>query len=325
MDSLCGIYAPGAPPTAGLIAAARQSGITAIHNTISDDTEDPFENLDELAQAVASYPDALTIIRKHSDIARAKRENKLGIIKGFQQTSAFENRLESIETFRKRDVRIMQLTYNKRNALGDGCLESANAGLTKAGIAAVQQMNHVGVAIDLSHSGYRTTAEAIVTSSKPVLVTHSGCASLHSHPRNKPDDILRSLADHGGYFGVYLMPYLVASATVPTKQHVLDHIVHAINVCGADHVGIGNDGGMAKIVSNPAHKAQLEADVARRQQLGVAAPEEDRFPYVPDLSGPDHMLIIAEELSRRGQPSSAIDSILGGSFNRVLRDIRGET
>lgn len=145
------------------------------------------------------------------------------------------------------------------------------------------------------------------------------------HPRNKPDDILRSLADHGGYFGVYLMPYLVASATVPTKQHVLDHIVHAINVCGADHVGIGNDGGMAKIVSNPAHKAQLEADVARRQQLGVAAPEEDRFPYVPDLSGPDHMLIIAEELSRRGQPSSAIDSILGGSFNRVLRDIRGET
>jgi membrane dipeptidase len=98
------------------------------------------------------------------------------------------------------------------------------------------------VAVDLSHSGYRTTAEAIVTSSKPVLVTHSGCASLHSHPRNKPDDILRSLADHGGYFGVYLMAYLVASPTVPTKQHVLDHIVHAINVFGENFVAKINQG-----------------------------------------------------------------------------------
>lgn len=172
----------------------------------------------------------------------------------------------------------------------------------KQGWAAVKEMNHVGVAVDLSHSGYRTTADAIATSSKPVLVSHAGCAALHAHPRNKPDDTLKSLADRGGYFGVYLMPYLVASPAMPTRQDVLDHVVHAINVCGADHVGIGSDGGFGKIVTNPAQKAQLDADIARRQQLGVAAPEVDRFPYVPDLSGPDHMLVIAEELSRRDNP-----------------------
>lgn len=99
--------------------------------------------------------------------------------------------------------------------------------------------------------------------------------------------------------------------------------MHAINVCGADHVGIGSDGGFGKIVTSPAQKSQLDAGIARRQQLGVAAPEEDRFPYVPDLSGPDHMLIIAEELSQRGQPSSVIERVLGGNFHRVLADIWG--
>jgi membrane dipeptidase len=142
-DSLCGLYAPGAPATLGQVAAARRSGMTATNNTISDDTEDLFENLNELAASVESHTDALTIIRKYSDIARAKRENKVGIIQGFQQTSCFENGLERIDAFRKHGVRIMQITYTKRNALGDGCLEPANAGLTNAGIAAVRRTTWV--------------------------------------------------------------------------------------------------------------------------------------------------------------------------------------
>lgn len=117
--------------------------MTATNNTISNDTEDLFENLNELAASVESHTDALTIIRKHSDIARAKRENKVGIIQGFQQTSCFENGPERIDAFRKHGVRIMQITYNKRNALGDGCLEPANAGLTNAGIAAVRRTTWV--------------------------------------------------------------------------------------------------------------------------------------------------------------------------------------
>ena len=162
---------------------------------------------------------------------------------------------ERIETFRNLGVRIMQLTYNNRSIFGDGCLEPGNAGLSKAGIAAVHKMNEIGVAVDLSHSGYRTVAEAIAASSKPVLISHSGCAAVYAHPRNKPDEILRSLADRGGYFGVYLMPYLVASPTVPTRQHVLDHLVHAIDVCGADHVGIGSTAPLRKLFSAPRRRA----------------------------------------------------------------------
>jgi len=97
-----------------------------------------------------------------------------------------EENPERIEMFRNLGVRIMQITYNKRSSFGDGCLEPGNAGLSKAGVAAIKRMNESGVAVDLSHSGYRTTSEAIAASSKPVLISHSGCAALYAHPRNKP-------------------------------------------------------------------------------------------------------------------------------------------
>jgi membrane dipeptidase len=242
---------------------------------------------------------------------------------GFQETAFFEENVDRIEMFRQFGVRIMQLTYNNRSIFGDGCLEPGNAGLSKAGIAAIKKMNDLGVAIDLSHSGYRTTSEGIAESKKPVLISHAGCAAIYAHPRNKPDDILKSLADRGGYFGVYLMPYLVASPTVPTREHVLDHLVHAINVCGADHVGIGSDGAIQKTVLTADQKAAFDKNIARRKQLGIAAPGEDRYPYVPDLNGPDHMEVIAAELAKRGQPTPVIEKVLGSNFQRVIGDIWG--
>jgi membrane dipeptidase len=247
----------------------------------------------------------------------------MGILMGFQYTAFLEDDPSRIGMFRNLDVRIMQLTYNNRSIFGDGCLEPGNAGLSNAGHAAVTTMNAIGVAVDLSHSGYRTTSDAIEASSKPVLITHSGCAAVYAHPRNKPDAILRALADRGGYFGVYLMPYLVVSPTVPTRQHVLDHLVHAIDVCGADHVGVGCDGSIQAVTLTPEQKAAFDADIARRKQLHIGAPGEDRYPWVPDLSGPSHMEVIAEELGRRGQPSSVIEKVLGANFQRVLGDIWG--
>ena len=325
MDSLCGPFLHDEQmPTPEQVAVIRQSGITAVNSTISE------RNLDDTIQILASfeamvekYPEAFAMVRQHSDISRAKRENKLGILPGFQYTEIIEDDPEHIGMFRNLGVRIMQITYNNRNSFGDGCLEPGNAGLSKAGIAAVKKMNEVGVAVDLSHSGYRTTSEAVAASSKPVLISHAGCAAVYAHPRSKPDEILKSLADRGGYFGVFLMPYLVVPPTVPTRQHVVDHLVHAINVCGADHVGIGSDGSIEKVELTPAVKADFDADIARRKKLGVGAPGEDRYPYVPDLNGPDHMQAIAEELAKRGQPSSVIEKVLGANFQRVLGEIWG--
>ena len=325
IDSLCGIMVdPEKPASPELLAAIRQSGVTAVNCTISErDFEGTVKSLGFVEALAENYPKTFSIIRKYSDIARAKQGGQVGIIPGFQYTDFLEQDPGRIAAFRNLGVRIMQITYNKRSIFGDGCLEPGNAGLSTAGLAAVKMMNELGVGVDLSHSGYRTTAEAIGASSKPALITHSGCAAVYPHPRNKPDEILKSLANRGGYFGVYLMPYLVASPTVPTREHVLDHLLHAINVCGADHVGIGSDNTIERVALTPAQKAAFDADIARRKQIGVGAPGEDRYPYVPDLNGPDHMEIIAAELARRGQLSSTIEKVLGANFQRTLGDIWG--
>jgi membrane dipeptidase len=324
IDSLCAPFVDTDPPTADILAAVRQSGITAINYTVSQPTfEDTIGNIAVVEMLIEKHPEAFLIVRQYSDIARAKRENKIGIMPGFQYTAFLEENPDRIDMFRQLGVRIMQLTYNNRSIFGDGCLEPGNAGLSKAGIAAVKKMNDLGVAVDLSHSGYRTTSDGIAESKKPVLISHSGCAAIYAHPRNKPDEILRALADRGGYFGVYLMPYVVASPTVPTREHVLDHVVHAINVCGADHVGIGSDGSIQKTVLTAEQKANFDQDIARRKKLGIGAPGEDRYPYVPDLNGPDHMEVIAIELAKRGQPSPVIERVLGANFQRVIGEIWG--
>jgi membrane dipeptidase len=323
IDSLCSPLDDFDVPS-DVLTAVRQSGVTAVNFTVSLSTfEGTIGNIAEVESLIEKHPDVFLFVRRYSDIARAKRENKIGIMTGFQDTAFFEENPERIEMFRQFGVRIMQLTYNNRSLFGDGCLEPGNAGLSKAGVAAIKKMNDLGIAVDLSHSGYRTTSEGIAESKKPVLISHSGCAAVYAHPRNKPDDILKSLADRGGYFGVYLMPYVVASPTVPTREHVLDHVVHAINVCGADHVGIGSDGSIQKTILTPKQKAQFDEDIARRKQLGIGAPGEDRYPYVPDLNGPDHMEVIATELAKRGQPSAVIEKVLGANFQRVIGEIWG--
>lgn len=327
VDSLCGPFTnyEGLPdPAPALVEMVRRSGITAINFTISEST---FEStIDSLAyvDALAEHsPDVFMVVRQYSDIARAKREGKTGIMPGFQDTQFLEDDPSRIETFRRLGVRIMQLTYNNRSIFGDGCLEPGNAGLSKAGLAAVQKMNELGVAVDLSHSGYRTTSEAIAASKKPVLITHSGCASIYAHPRNKPDEIMKALADKGGYFGVYLMPYLVASPTVPTREHVINHVLGAINICGSDHVGIGSDGSIEAVKLTPEQKKAFDEHIAQRKKLGIGAPGEDRYPYVPDLTGPEHMEIIAAELQKRGQPSAVIEKVLGANFQRIIGEIWG--
>lgn len=327
VDSLCAPLRDtflDSSPSPQELKAVRESGITAIHFSISTpDFDETLNSLANVVQLADTYPDMFLIVRRHPDIARAKRENKLGLMLGFQFPNVIEQDVDRLSTFRKLGVRIMQLTYNKRSKFGDGCLETSNGGLSEAGIDAIRTMNQIGVAVDLSHSGYRTASEAIARSFKPVLISHSGCAALYQHPRNTPDEILKALADHGGYFGLYLTPYLVASPTIPTREHVLDHLVHAINVCGADHVGIGSDAGIQQIVLTPETKAAFEQNFIQRKQLGIAAPGEDRYPYVPDLNGPDHMQIVAAELAKRGQPASVVEKVLGRNFQRVIGEIWG--
>ena len=315
------------PLSAAALADVRASGITAVNLTVGvvgATAREPFEGT--VARIAAwereadAHPGVLQRVRTVADLARAKETDRLGLVYGFQDAVPLEGRLERLELFHGLGVRVVQLTYNDRNRLGDGCLEPADAGLSRLGVAAVERMNELGVLVDLSHCGTRTTLDGIRASGRPVSITHSGCRALFEHPRNKGDDALRMLAERGGVFGVYLMPFLSASGA-PGLEHVIAHLEHALDVCGEEHVGIGSDQGIRPLDTGGAFGEQFAAVTARRQAMGIAAPREDTPPYVPELNHPRRMEAIADALSARGHPDRVIERVLGANWLRLFAEV----
>jgi membrane dipeptidase len=233
--------------------------------------------------------------------------------------------LEPIGTFRDLGVRIVQLTYNNRNLVGDGCLEPSNGGLSRYGHSVVERLNELGILVDLSHCSQNTTAEAIQISSRPVAVTHSGCNAVARHPRGKDDAELRALAERGGVMGIYLMPFLTPGRPA-TAADVLDHLEHAIQVCGEDHVGIGSDLSIAPIDGSEEYWSKHREFVRRRIENDIAAPNEDPdiLFTVQDLNSPRRMDLLADGLSARGHSHGRIEKVLGANWLRLFREVWGE-
>ena len=168
----------------------------------------------------------------------------------------------------------------------------------------------------------QTTAQGISASSVPVAITHSGCNSVARHPRSKDDAELRALAEAGGVIGIYLMPFLTPGR-VPMLSDVLDHIEHAINVCGEDHVGIGSDLSTTPIDGSDEYWSRHREFVSRRINEGVAAPNEDPdiLFTVEDLNSAKRMELIADGLADRGHPGTRIEKIIGSNWVRLFEDI----
>jgi membrane dipeptidase len=326
-----GLGGPGGssegPLTRDDIAHVRASGLTAQNVTVSavGVLTGAFENTVEAIafweQELATHPDVLMKVRSAADLQTAKDTGRLGLIYGFQDTLPLGDDLSRLDTFYGLGVRIIQLTYNRRNLAGDGCLEPADGGLSRTGREMVEKMNQQGILVDLSHSGRRTALDAIEVSKKPVAITHTGCAALADLPRNKTDEELRRLADKGGVAGIYLMPFLRTQGQ-PMAEDVIRHIEHAVKICGEDHVGIGTDGGISPVDLTPEYIERFRKNVADRRRLGVSAPgeSEDVYTFVPDLNTPRRFETIARHLLDRGHSATRVAKILGGNFARLFRE-----
>jgi membrane dipeptidase len=272
---------------------------------------------------IDAHPTRLLHIKRTKDLERAKEEAKLGLIFGFQRTECMGRDLTLLDVFCRLGVRIIQLTYNTANFLGVGCLEPRDGGLTKLGKEAVAELNELGVAIDLSHCGPQTTADGIAYSEKPIVISHSGCSEVYSNPRSKDDKLLRAMADKGGVIGIYLMPFLGYDGTpYPNLEMLLDHIDHAIHICGVEHVGIGSDLSITPIEESPEYLKALEEDDAERARLGIQAPDEaGRPPYMPEANTPRRIETVALAMSRRKHSEDVIEKVIGGNFQRVFSEI----
>lgn len=316
---------PWPPQDQGLLddqrANIRNSGITAINLTINGATfEETISHIAFWMGEVERDSSLMTIVRNTADIQAAKQLKRLGLMFGFQGTDVLGTDLTRLVQFRRLGVRIMQLTYNTRSLAGDGCLEPGNAGLSSFGRQMVARMNELGIAVDLGHCGMQTCSDAIALSRKPVLITHSGCRAVYDHPRNKTDVVLKSCADRGGVVGIYLMPF-VGGKGAPTAEIVMQHIEHAVKVCGIDHVGIGSDQSITPIRETLEYLKEWERFSRVRQASGSAAPDEDRPLYTPEFNSPRRLELIAAELAKRGYDDSGIQKIIGGNFQRVLGEI----
>ncbi|MEZ5920356.1 MAG: membrane dipeptidase [Parvularculaceae bacterium] len=341
INALGGFYDPNAgPPSDAGIAAhkinqrgvedALKAQVAATNMTLGYvfGDGDPFaDTIDDIAwwsEAIRLRADAIIHVRSAADISEAEKQGKTGVIFGFQNSEMFGGDAARARLFSDLGVRIVQLTYNLRNSAGDGSLVKENNGLTKFGQELVAALNEKRLLVDLSHAGEQTTMDAIAASKSPIAITHTGCAALAPHPRNKTDAELKALADAGGVAGIYFMPYLT-----PGRQQmaadIAAHIEHAVNVMGEDHVGIGTDGGVTAIDNMPAYMEEHRKDIENRKKLGVGAPNEDPniITLVPDMMGPSQFEKLAGLLSARGFSSARIDKVLSGNFMRLFGEVWG--
>lgn len=265
-------------------------------------------------------------VRTAREIEALRGAGPVGLIWSFETVEMLEGRPERIDEFAKLGVRVMQLSYNTASPFGSGVMTPADGatGLTALGREALARMNAAGVALDVSHSDEKTALAALAASKTPGLVTHAGCAAVHPHPRNKPDSVLRAVAERGGVFGIYDLSFLTPDRPgQPTVDDYMAHLMHALKVCGEDHVGVGSDAVMTGFDTTPESLKMWAEETARRKAAGVAAPEEGRPPFVEGLNRADRMKVIAAELLKRGVSETATAKILGGNFLRAFRDAWG--
>lgn len=309
-----------------MVRNAATSGITAVNLTIGGQTPEAVEaNMAQWAREVASHPQVFTQVRSVAELRAAKAARKFGLIYGFQDTVALGTDLSRIARFHEAGVRIIQLTYNVRNLVGDGCLQPENGGLTPFGREVVAELNARRIIVDTGHTGIRSTDEAIAASTRPIAISHSGCRAVADRPRSKPDATIRAMADKGGVIGIYMMPFLTMGAA-PTSADLVRHIEHAINVAGEDHVGIGSDLSTTPHVVDAEYMRIHRTFVEGRLKAGIAAPGEDpEVPmFVTDMNSPRRMEMIADALAARGHCAARIEKVIGGNFLRLCREVWGD-
>lgn len=306
-------------------AAGMRGCVVTLGNPALQTPSEAYADMEKERQAhearFGKLPDRLMRATSVKDLDAAAKRNLLGLIYYLQNITLIGDDLGKLQDLKDKGIRIIQLTYNMRNLVGDGCLERQNSGLSTFGVELVARMNEMNLLVDLSHCGDATTDEGIALSKKPVAITHSACKTLFNHPRNKTDATLKRLADRGGVLGIFQINPYIGGKERNTLDDFLAHIDHAVKVAGVEHVGIGSDREHRRIPDTPEEKQKLIDELSRLRPVNAAS---FRWPFfISELNHPRRMETIAEGLGKRGYKGDAIDKILGGNFYRLFKDTIG--
>lgn len=300
----------------------RDSEIDVFHIAVGvggRDFEDQYQNtllfVSGYNAIIASRPDLFVRIDSAEDLASVHGSGRAGILIGLQTSSHFHT-LDDVDQFYWLGQRVSQLTYNSRNMIGNGATERIDGGISDFGVAIVERMNEIGMAVDVSHSGDRTTLDACEVSSRPVLFTHSNSRVLSGgHPRTKTDEAIRAMAATGGVMGITGVRMFVKDREPTTIEDYIDHFDHVRDLIGVEHLGVGSDVDLHGYDDLPPDEYEA---------LKAAYKDSYAFRDKIDIDGVDHpkrMFDLTEALIRRGYTDDHIRGILGGNFQRVLGEI----
>lgn len=221
----------------------RTGGVDAVHVTITyhETFRETVLNIEQWNRWFETYPDVIFHGKTGSDVALAKRTGRTAIFFGAQNPSCIEDDIGLVQVMHTLGLRFMQLTYNNQSLLASGCYEDQDTGLTRMGRAVVAEMNRVGIVVDMSHSGERSTRDAIEHSARPIAITHANPSSWHPALRNKSDDLLKALGERGGMLGLSAYPHHLKGGSACTLQSWCDMAARAVDLVGPNGVGIGTD------------------------------------------------------------------------------------
>jgi membrane dipeptidase len=335
IDGLGGVSDPyGAPDDLRLSdrawAESRRTGLTVVRDTLlpvgnyPDAWEQFQKNLGEYHAYFRANPDRELLVEKAADILTAKRNGKLGVILGTQDTAMVGPALDRLTEMKKGGVRVVQLTYNLANLSGDGSIEPRNGGITNLGKKTIERIEAEKLLLDLAHGGARTIDEAIAYAKRPPTISHTGARAITDHPRNVSDAAIKAVADKGGVVGVYFMPYL-STDSHPTGGILLDHIDHIAKVAGEDHVSIGTDGGVLPLTIDAKALEDAKKAYEQRTAAGIAAPGEgpDVLTIVRDYNSIDKLERLGSDLMKRGWTTAQVEKLLGRNLLRLYGDVWG--
>ena len=221
----------------------KEGGISAVHVTICyhEDFRETVENMVDWNRYFERFPDLIVPGRTADDVRAAHETGRTAIIFGFQNCSPIEDDIGLVEICHQLGARFMQLTYNNQSLLAAGCYEENDTGVTRMGRQVIAEMNRVGLVIDMSHSGERSTLDAIEISERPIAITHANPSFWHPALRNKSDEVLKALGETGGMLGFSMYPHHLKDKSDCTVESFCDMIARTADLMGIDHIGIGSD------------------------------------------------------------------------------------
>ncbi len=299
--------------------AVAASGITSI-------CVDPAWVEDGLRDTAASFAAWYRRVRERDqilvfeveDIQRAKREGKVGFILNMQSPTPVENEPGFVEVLYRMGLRIMQLAYQKRNLLADGCGEPCGAGLSKLGYEVIEEMNRVGMVIDLAHASEQVMKDALAKSTQPMINSHAGARALLDHPRNMSDDLLKALADQGGVFCISAYSAFLKKDGGQIGAHLEDwlkHLDYLLNLIGPDHIGFGFDVGEGR--------SAAEVAILHGSLKNAGAGNAPKHRYIAELTSRSNFPCLVEALIKGGYDDDVIRKVLGGNMLRLFGQVWG--